>query len=112
MSLRKLVSHSRNWNCSEPIVLLNQHVALELKDLQTTHTIPVIEEYTKTLGIEWNVNSDYFHIAIADLSPFENSTKRLLVSDVAKTFDVLVFSSHHKGNDSPAETMGNESGLG
>ena len=32
---------------------------------------------------------DHFRLTVADLPPLENVTKRLLVSDVAKTFDVL-----------------------
>ena len=47
------------------------------------------EEYTKTLGIEWNASLDSFHLTVTDLSPLENVTKRRLVSDIAKTFDAL-----------------------
>ena len=77
----------RKWNSSDPTVL--QHVAPELKDLQVMHSITDTETYTKTLGIEWNSNSDHFRLTIADLPPLTNVTKRLLVSDIAKTFDVL-----------------------
>lgn len=52
------------------------------------HSITDTESYTKTLGIEWNSNSDHFRLTIADLPPLANVTKRLVVSDVAKTFDV------------------------
>ncbi len=41
------------------------------------------------LGIEWNSSSDQFRLTIADLPPLSHVTKRELVSDVAKTFDVL-----------------------
>ena len=78
--------HLRKWNSSDPAVL--QHVALELKDSQTMYPITDVETYTKTLGIEWNTNSDHFRLTIADLPPLTNITKRLLVSDIAKTFDV------------------------
>ena len=77
----------RKWNSNDPAVL--QHVAPELKDSQTKHTITDVETYTKTLGIEWNSNSDHFRVTIADLPPLANVTKRLLVSDIARTFDVL-----------------------
>lgn len=32
---------------------------------------------------------DHFRLTIAELPPLNNVTKRVLVSDVAKTFDVL-----------------------
>ena len=75
------------WNSNDPAVL--QHVAPELKDSRTKHTITDVETYTKTLGIEWNSNSDHFRVTIADLPPLANVMKRLLVSNIARTFDVL-----------------------
>ena len=77
----------RKWNSSDPAAL--QHIPPELKDSQTMHTITEVEVYTKTLGIEWNTNLDHFRLTIADLPPLTNVTKRLLVSDISKTFDVL-----------------------
>ena len=77
----------RKWNSNDPAIL--QHISSELKDSQTMHTITDIETYTKTLGIEWNTTSDHFRLTIADLPPLTNVTKRLLVSDIAKTFDIL-----------------------
>ena len=47
------------------------------------------DEYSKTLGIEWNSTHDQFCLAVADLSPQEGLTKRILTSDIARTFDVL-----------------------
>ena len=77
----------RKWNSNDPAVL--QHLAPELKDARTKHAITDVETYTKTLGIEWNSDSDHFRLTIADLPPLTNVTKRLLVSDIARTFDVL-----------------------
>ena len=46
--------------------------------------------YTKTLGVEWNTNLDQFRLTVADLPSTERViTKRLLVSDIAKVYDVL-----------------------
>ena len=45
--------------------------------------------YTKTLGVEWNTVIDHFCLKIAELSPIDSVTKCFLISDVAKTFDVL-----------------------
>jgi len=47
------------------------------------------DTYTKTLGIEWNATSDHFQLTVTDLPHLHNLTKRALVSDIAKMFDVL-----------------------
>ena len=77
----------RKWKSSEPAVL--QHLSPELLESNTMHMISDPEEYTKTLGMEWNASTDNFRLTVADLPPLENVTKRLLISDIAKTFDVL-----------------------
>ncbi len=51
--------------------------------------MPTSGEYTKTLGIEWNPSEDHFRLTISDPPPLDNITKHALVSDVAKTFDIL-----------------------
>ena len=77
----------RKWNLSDPSVL--QHIPRELRDSQCMHLIPDSHEYIKTLGIEWNASEDHFRLTIANLPPLEHITKRILVSDIAKTFNVL-----------------------
>ena len=77
----------RKWNSSEPAVMAS--IASELKDAQSTLPISSPDNYTKTLGLEWNSTSDQFRLTVSELPPTEGLTKRLLVSDVAKTFDVL-----------------------
>jgi hypothetical protein len=57
----------RQWNSSDPIVL--QHIKPELRDVQPIHPMPDPQEYTKTLGIEWNITLHHFHITISDLYP-------------------------------------------
>ena len=47
------------------------------------------EAYTKTLGIEWHSVLDHFRLSVADHFSPEALTKRTLVSDIAKTYDVL-----------------------
>ena len=46
---------------------------------------------TKTLGLEWNTKSDEFCLTVNKVPPPDpcRVTKRALVSDIAKTFDVL-----------------------
>ena len=77
----------RKWNSNQPAVL--QHLPPELRDTNQTQTLPSQEEYTKTLGIEWNTTADHFRLTISNLPSVDVVTKRVLVSDVAKTFDVL-----------------------
>ena len=67
-----------------------QHLTPDLKDSKSIHLLEdTATEYTKTLGVEWNSNLDQFRLTVAELPVSENLTKRLLVSDVAKTFDIL-----------------------
>ena len=77
----------RKWNSNEAEVL--KHLPPDLKDTPTVQSLPSPDEYTKTLGIEWNATMDHFRLTIAKLPPLNNVTKRMLVSDIAKTFDVL-----------------------
>ena len=79
----------RKWNSNKDKVL--KHVPHDLKDTPTVQSLPSPNtgEYTKTLGIEWNVKMDHFRLTIAKLPPLDHVTKRMLVSDIAKTFDVL-----------------------
>ena len=45
--------------------------------------------YTKTLSVEWNISTDEFGLAVTEFSPDIMVTKRRIVSDVAKVFDVM-----------------------
>ena len=66
-----------------------QHIPDDLQDSRSVLTISDSQEYTKTLGIEWNAVSDHFHLAMSELPPLEGIAKRTLVSDISKTYDVL-----------------------
>ncbi len=78
----------RKWNSSDPSVL--EHVPSQLKESHFSQLIPEPTGYSKTLGIEWNNKDDSFRLTISDPhNPSRTVTKRLLTSDVAKTFDVL-----------------------
>ena len=77
----------RKWNSNEPEVL--NHLPAELKESQSTQTIAEDDQYTKTLGIEWNSVTDNFRITVTELDYRNTITKRMLISDVSKTFDVL-----------------------
>ena len=56
---------------------------------QDSHPISDLRESTKTPGLEWKTCSDEFHLTISQLPIQENLTKRVLVSDIARVFDVL-----------------------
>ena len=55
----------RKWNSSEFAVL--QHIEPELQDQQSIRNISDHDEYTKTLGVEWNAKFDHFRLTVADL---------------------------------------------
>ncbi|XP_041379393.1 uncharacterized protein LOC121392076 [Gigantopelta aegis] len=76
----------RKWNSNEPEVL--NHLPAELKESQSVQTIAE-DHYTKTLGIEWNSVTDNFRITVAELDHRDVVTKRMLISDISKTFDIL-----------------------
>ena len=72
----------RKWNSSEPAVL--DHIPGDLEELNPTQQLPDPDQYTKTLGIEWNARQDHFRLTVAELPPITNITKQALVSDIAK----------------------------
>ena len=78
----------RKWNSSSPAVL--EAIPGELRDTQTSLTISDTDDlYTKTLGIEWYSVMDHFRLDVSNHLPTNGLTKRTLVSDIAKTYDVL-----------------------
>ncbi len=77
----------RKWNCSDPSVLSG--IPPDLKDTRATVTLSGTDQYTKTLGIDWNASTDQFRVNVPELVPVDCMTKRSLISDVAKTFDAL-----------------------
>ena len=77
----------RKWNCTSTEVL--ESIEPDLRDTQEVHSFSdSTSEYTKTLGLEWNVKLDCFRLTIAK-SFSSNLTKRTLVSNIAKVFDIL-----------------------
>ena len=77
----------RKWSCSDPCVL--ESIPIDLRHSQPTVILSHSDQYTKTLGIEWNASCDHFRVNVTELPPIECMTKRSLVCDVAKTFDAL-----------------------
>ena len=79
----------RKGNCSDPKVL--QSIIPELRDSHPIMTLSDSEQYTKTLGIEWNSRDDHFRVSVFDLPHVQHMTKRALVSDVAKIFNAYYY---------------------
>ena len=77
----------RKWTSSDPAVL--QNISPELRNSQSKHGIPDPDQYTKALGIEWSATWDHFRFTVPELPTVSVMTKRSLVSDIAKLFDIL-----------------------
>ena len=77
----------RKWKSSHPEAI--NHLPPELLDSHLTQTIRDPEGFAKALGVEWSASLDCFRLTVAKQSQLEVITKRALVSDIAKTFDVL-----------------------
>lgn len=77
----------RKWNSSDPDVL--KKIPADLRESHFSQAIPEPSQYTGTLGLRWNSREDVFRLTVSEMSDVKSWTKRLLTSDVAKTFDVL-----------------------
>ena len=84
--LTGLFSHGgfvlRKWNSNDPSGL--RSIPEDLRNSREVQTISETDEYTKTLGIEWNVSTDQFRLTVTERPPSDEVTKRTIVSDVAK----------------------------
>ena len=60
-----------------------------LVDQVDSQVLPDPDGFTKTLGIEWSTTLDCFRLTVSEFPTLKLVTKRSLVSDVAKTFDVF-----------------------
>jgi len=77
----------RKWNSNDPSVL--KKIPEDLRDSREVHIFTEDNEYSKTLGIGWNVASDQLRLNISDSPCVNKMTKRNIISDVAKVFDTL-----------------------
>ena len=75
----------RKWNSNNNQVL--DYIPRELLESGNVHAISDVE-CTKTLGLEWNTVTDTFQLTVPEISG-SPLTKRVLVSNIAKVFDVL-----------------------
>ena len=77
----------KKWRSSEEEVLAS--IPEDLKDVKGKQEIHSMDEYTKVLGVEWNMVSDSFRPVISCSKETEPLTKRVLVSNIARLFDIL-----------------------
>ena len=74
----------QKWNSSKREVLMS--IPENLKDMKRTLEICHKDEYTKVLGVEWNMMSDSFRPVISCYDESETLTKRVLVLNIALFF--------------------------
>ncbi len=77
----------RKWRSNSDNVL--KTIPDDLKEKEGLQELPVPTECHKTLGIHWDSSRDNLHIATAPLKNHDVLTKRILTSNIARTFDVL-----------------------
>ena len=77
----------RKWSSNDPSVL--EKIPEDLRDSREVHTFSEANQYSKTLGTEWNVATDEFRLSLSKPPSVDVMTKRNVVSDVAKVFDAL-----------------------
>lgn len=77
----------RKWKASQPEAL--NHLSQDLLDPQSSQAIRDPAGFTKALGIEWSVSLDCFRLTVSEFPGFDVVTKRALISDVAKTSNVI-----------------------
>ena len=76
----------QKWNSTENDVLAT--IPENLRNTKGRQEICHKDEYTKVLGIEWNVVSDSFRLVVSGYKGNEPLTKRVLVSNITRLFDI------------------------
>ena len=72
----------KKWKSSEEEVLAT--IPEELRDVKGKQKIHHNHEYTKVLGVEWNIVTNSFRPVISCYKDNEPLTKRVLVSNIAR----------------------------
>ena len=84
---------NRPWGAPSKLTYIVQQLKDVPSSLRDDHNSLTISDqdciYTKTLGIEWHSILDHFRLTVSHLTFHSALTKRALVSDVARTYDVL-----------------------
>ena len=77
----------RQWNASEQRMLAS--IPDDLIHPIRTQEIKIQNDYTKVLGVKWNAKSDCFRPMISLPKEETLLTKRVLVSNIARLFDII-----------------------
>ena len=77
----------RKWRASDRTV--EQSIEQDLRDQQPSCLISHSENLTKVLGLVWDTITDTFRPMIPSVCETGRLTKRKLLSDIAKLFDIL-----------------------
>ena len=77
----------KKWKTSNKTV--EQSIAKPFRDEQSSCTIKYAEQFTKVLGVEWNAITDTFRPKVSTTCAPGKLTKRLLMSGIARLFDIL-----------------------
>ena len=75
------------WKSSDQKAL--ECVPVNLLDPVHAQAIPDPDRFAKALGVEWNASVDCFRLSASEFPSLEVLTKSALVSDVAKTYNIL-----------------------
>ena len=76
------------WDSNSPEVL--HAIPNEIRSVTATANLPESDNFTKTLGIDYNSQQDQFRFSVSNFPTEETElTKRLILSDSAKIFDPL-----------------------
>ena len=77
----------RKWRTSEIAALA--HLPSELIESSKFQDLPIGNDFSKVLGLEWSPKQDSFPLTMSDMPSVTILTKRSLTSDIAHIFDVL-----------------------
>ena len=77
----------RTRKSNEPAAL--RHFPLDLVEHQPSQELPVVDQFMKVLGLEWNAELDSFRLTASSLPCSQPHTKRSLASDIARVYDIL-----------------------
>ena len=73
------------WNSSEEVLV---SIPEEMKDVKGKQEVRYKDEYTKVFGVQWNMVSGSFRPVISCYQDNKPLTKRVLVSNIARLFDI------------------------
>ena len=77
----------QKWRSNSPALL--ESIAEELKETEVNTELQRPSDDLKTLSIHWNTQQDTLHVATPDIQKSEKLTKRELVSNIAKLYDIM-----------------------